>query len=438
LFARRLFLALSLALFFGSFAVLVYFSLGVIYSFPLPQKLGWQDALHVFFFGILMMVTIRYLGLVLCSFLYSFRKFPEVGTFYPTLSIIVPAYNEEKVIEHALQALLSLDYPDYEIIVVDDGSNDRTFSLAQQMNHFNRAVPVRVFQQINMGKSAALNRGILVARGEVVLCVDGDSKVDPRALKQFIRHFVHPGVGAVAGNVKVLNRETLICRLQALEYIEGLNLLRRTQALFKAVSIVPGPIGLFRRQAILDVGGYDHDTFAEDCDLTFKLMRAGWLMEYQPEAIAWTEAPENLESLLKQRYRWTRGILQVISKHAFHWHDNKRPAAFLFWLTYMGIECALWPIINLSGFALFAYFMLCTNFGDLYWALWWFLLTFLDVLAAVYCISLENEDWALAPLAVIYRMFFSLMVDAAKLLATIEEIFNVRMDWGKLERKGRL
>ncbi len=435
---NRVIYTFMLLVFLAGFGIITYLAAIKIYALPVPAGVDWNDFLRILFFATLILITLRYLGLIICSFLYSLRGHPEQSDYLPSLSIIMPAYNEELVIKEALNALLNLNYPDYEIIVVDDGSTDATYALAKQFCQQEGTARVRILQQKNMGKSEALNRGILAAHGEIILCVDGDSKVDAESLKYSVQHFANPKVGAVAGNVKVANRQYLICRLQALEYIEGLNLLRSAQAFFSAVSIVPGPIGLFRTQAILDVGGYDLDTFAEDCDLTLKLMETGWLIEYQPQAIAWTEAPESLESLLKQRYRWTRGILQAISKHAIRWTDSKRPLALSFWLLYMGVEATLWPIINLSSFALFAYFMLFTSFGDMYWIYWWSLLTFLDVLAAIYCIASENEDWSLAPLAVIYRMFFSLMVDITKLLGTLEELFDIKMEWGKLERKGRL
>ncbi len=435
---NKVFYNFLLIFFIVGFALVAYFAALNIYALPSPVSGGWNDVLRMMFFGTLILITLRYLGLIIFSFLYSLKRSPANQEFLPSLSIIVPAYNEELVIREALSALLDLNYPNYEIIVIDDGSTDATYTLVKQLSQLQSAVRLRVLQQKNSGKSVALNRGILAAHGEIVLCVDGDSKVDAESLRYSMRHFTNPKVGAVAGNVKVANRKHLICKLQALEYIEGLNLLRSAQAFFNAVSIVPGPIGLFRTQAILDVGGYDHDTFAEDCDLTLKLMETGWFIEYQQQAIAWTEAPENLESLLKQRYRWTRGILQAISKHAIRWTDSKRPFALLFWLLYMAVEATLWPLLNLSSFALFAYFMVFTPFGDIYWICWWALLTFLDVLAAIYCIASENEDWSLAPLAVVYRMFFSLMVDTTKLLGMIEELFNVSMEWGKLERKGRL
>ena len=145
--------------------------------------------------------------------------------------------------------------------------------------------------------------------------MDGDSALHPDTLRRAIRHFEDPAIGAVAGNVKVVNRTNLLSSLQALEYIEGLNMVRAAQGFFRLVNIIPGPIGIFRKSALEQVGGYDHDTFAEDCDLTLKLLLDGWQVNYEPGAIAYTEAPEKMLDLLKQRYRWTRGILQAISKH---------------------------------------------------------------------------------------------------------------------------
>src|SRR6185436_16069303 len=145
--------------------------------------------------------------------------------------------------------------------------------------------------------------------------MDGDARLSPDALRHAMRHFSDPRIAAVAGNVKVVNRRNLWTRLQALEYIEGLNMARRAQGFLRVVNIVPGPIGVFRRDVLRRVGGYDTDTFAEDADLTLKILTAGWHVAYEERAIAYTEAPERFVELVKQRYRWTRGVLQALRKH---------------------------------------------------------------------------------------------------------------------------
>lgn len=389
-------------------------------------------------FGFLALLILRYFMLLWFSYLAQLENVaPSGGAFEPLVSILVPAYNEGAVIEASIRSLMTLDYPRFEIIVIDDGSSDDTYTKARAFEGEHGRATVRVLHQENGGKSRALNTGIGAARGDLVLCVDGDSALHPMSLRRAARHFVDPSVGAAAGNVKVVNRGRLLGRLQALEYIEGLNMVRQAQGFFRVVNIVPGPIGLFRRRALERVGGYDHDTFAEDCDLTLKLLLDGWKIVYEPEAIAYTEAPESLLDLLKQRYRWTRGILQALRKHRRTLVDPRRGATVSASLWYMIFEGILWPTMNVFGQVLFVF--VAVQYGTaLPLILWWAQLTVLDLAAALYCVSVEEERISLVPYAVLYRAFFTLTIDIAKLLATFEELLQLRMEWGKLDRLGRI
>jgi cellulose synthase/poly-beta-1,6-N-acetylglucosamine synthase-like glycosyltransferase len=188
---------------------------------------------------------------------------------------------------------------------------------------------------------------------------------------------------------------------------------------------------------LLRAGGYDTDTYAEDADLTLKLLTGGWQLAYEERAIAYTEAPEHYLDLVKQRYRWTRGILQALRKRA-HWLSQpRRGVAVWLSLLVMLFEAIVWPSMNVLGNLLFSVAALSAGVasGVLYW---WALLTMLDVAAALYAVGMEGEDLRLVPYAVAYRFFFITMIDVAKLFATAEEIARVRMTWGKLERAGRL
>jgi cellulose synthase/poly-beta-1,6-N-acetylglucosamine synthase-like glycosyltransferase len=289
----------------------------------------------------------------------------------------------------------------------------------------------------NGGKASALNTGIHLADAPFILCMDGDSRLTPDTLRHAIRHFADPRVGAVAGNVKVVNRNNLWTRLQALEYIEGLNLARRAQGFLRAVNIVPGPIGVFRREALLAVGGYETDTFAEDADLTLKLLTNGSHIVYDEGAIAWTEAPENFLDVIQQRYRWTRGILQALGKRARLLVQPRQNVLVWSSLLAMLFEAIVWPAVNVLVNLLFVVAALSAGdtAGIFYW---WMLLTLLDVAAALYTIAMEEEELALVPYAVIYRFLFITMIDVAKLLAAVEEFAQVQMSWGKLERAGRI
>ncbi|MEX2529888.1 MAG: glycosyltransferase [Gemmatimonadota bacterium] len=351
----------------------------------------------------------------------------------PPVSIIVPAYNEEDVLGEAIESLMALDYPSYEVIIVDDGSTDATAEVARRWEGVSDEVEVRVVTKRNGGKAAALNTGIALAQHPFLLCMDADSWMEPGTLRAAIPHFEDQNVGAVAGNVKVHNRNNLLTKLQALEYIEGLNMPRRAQGFIGAVNIVPGPVGIFRKSAIEDVGGYDTDTFAEDADLTLKLVTTGWKIIYEDQAITWTAAPDNVLDLIQQRYRWTRGLLQAVGK-------RKRVLVqpfpdFPLWLSVLetAFESIVWPAMNVFAHLFFAVVALLFGMGELL-LYWWFLLTLLDLVIALVTISMEEEDLGLVPYAIVYRFFFLLFLDVAKTFAALEEALKLGMEWDKVDR----
>jgi len=351
----------------------------------------------------------------------------------PGISVLIPSYNEGPLIDRAIMSVLDLDYPEFELVVVDDGSTDDTLERAVEWEGRHGHVYVTVVTQRNAGKAAALNSGIEVSRHPFILCMDADSELEPQTLLRAIEHFSDASVGGVAGNVKVEKRDSFITRLQALEYIEGLNMPRRAQGFVSAVSIVPGPVGMFRREALEEIGGYETDTFAEDADLTIKMIAAGWRVVYEDDAIAWTQPPEKWMDLVQQRYRWTRGILQTA---------RKRKGLFLepfpdfpLWLSVVqfGFEALVWPAINIFAHAFFAIVLLLFGGGELiiYWVV---LLTLLDVVAAILTLSMEEESLSLVPMAVVYRYFYLLFLDVVKMFATFEELFGIDMEWSKVAR----
>jgi cellulose synthase/poly-beta-1,6-N-acetylglucosamine synthase-like glycosyltransferase/spore germination protein YaaH/peptidoglycan/xylan/chitin deacetylase (PgdA/CDA1 family) len=235
---------------------------------------------------------------------------------YPLVSVIVPAYNEEVNAVSSLQNLLKTDYPNYNIIFVDDGSRDSTF--ARVAEAFEGHPKVRVFRKENGGKASALNFGISQTDAEYVVCIDADTKLKPDAVSELMKHFLadSPGaVGAVAGNVKVGNEVNFLTRWQAIEYITSQNFDRRAFAFVDAITVVPGAIGAFRKEALEVAGGFTTDTLAEDCDLTIRILKAGYSVKNENGALAFTEAPEKVRQFMKQRYRWSFGILQTFWKH---------------------------------------------------------------------------------------------------------------------------
>jgi peptidoglycan-N-acetylglucosamine deacetylase len=246
-----------------------------------------------------------------------FGKPAEVASYKPKVAILIPAYNEEKVIERTVRAALNSDYPNLRVIVIDDGSKDRTLEVARSA--FSRESAngrVLILGKANSGKAEALNYGIEhIGDAELFVGIDADTIIASDAIARLVPHFVNPKVGAIAGNAKVGNRVNLWTRWQALEYITSQNFERRALDVLGAVSVVPGAIGAWRVSAVRAAGGFHTDTVAEDADLTMALLRLGYRVEYEDMALAYTEAPINANGLMRQRFRWSFGILQAVYKH---------------------------------------------------------------------------------------------------------------------------
>ncbi|MFG2496629.1 glycosyltransferase [Streptomyces sp. NPDC048441] len=237
----------------------------------------------------------------------GFRWGPDITE---PVSVLVPAYNEAKCIEATVRSLMTSDHP-IEIIVIDDGSSDGTALIVEGL----RLPNVRVVRQQNAGKPAALNRGIANARFDLIVMMDGDTVFEQSTVRELVQPFGDPGVGAVAGNAKVGNRDSLIGAWQHIEYVMGFNLDRRMYDMLGCMPTIPGAVGAFRRSALERVGGMSDDTLAEDTDITMAMHRDGWRVVYAEKARAWTEAPETVQQLWSQRYRWSYGTMQAIWKH---------------------------------------------------------------------------------------------------------------------------
>lgn len=276
----------------------------------------------LFWFGIgsLTLMSALYVVLALIGHRRQTRRaWPELPEDrLPLVSVILPVFNEEPVIARTLAALRASDYPNLEVIAVDDGSTDRTLAIMRE--HAASWPALTVITQPNGGKSIASNHGIMAARGEIVVTLDGDTLFEPQTVRMFARHFYAQDakrpVGAVAGHVKVGNRTGLLTMWQSLEYISGICVTRMGEGVAGAISIVPGACAAWRKEALQAAGGYSHDTLAEDADLTMTLQKLGWSVVQENRAVAWTEAPMTVRGLAKQRLRWTYGNLQALWKHA--------------------------------------------------------------------------------------------------------------------------
>jgi len=229
------------------------------------------------------------------------------------VTVLIPAFNEEKVIVTTIERILASDYPNMEILVIDDGSKDHTAYIVRA--HFMKESRVGVISIPNGGKANALNVGLAHAQGEVVVALDADTQFEKTTISRLVRWFTDAAIGAVAGNAKVGNRINMITRWQALEYIVAQNLERRALSALDTLTVVPGAVGAWRRDVLRDIGGFPADTLAEDQDLTIAIQTKGYRVHFDPTAVAWTEAPDTVRGLAKQRFRWAYGTLQCLWKY---------------------------------------------------------------------------------------------------------------------------
>ncbi len=300
----------------------------------------------VFFFGdILMSARLILVGvLAIIDRLRRPHRQASPG-FNPRVAVLIPSYNEEKVIVRTIRSVLNSDYDNLHVIVIDDGSKDRTAEVARDAYEAEiRAGRVQVLEKPNGGKAAALNYALDRIDEEIYVGIDADTVIAADAISKLLPHFEDPRIGAVAGNAKVGNRVNLWTRWQALEYITSQNFERRALDLFHVVTVVPGAIGAWRTEAVKKAGGYPVNTVAEDADLTMSLLEQKLKVVYEDRALAFTEAPIDAKGLMRQRFRWSFGTLQAVWKHRAAFVRNK--AMGLFALPNILIFQMLLPLVS--------------------------------------------------------------------------------------------
>ncbi len=267
---------------------------------------------------------------IITSLIYFFRRERRQGEdfysldTYPSVTVLIPAYNEERNIENTLRAATSIDYPEYEVVVVDDASTDRTAEIVT--DNVNRGKVRLIRKLVNEGKAMALNDAIPCTNGEILLIIDADASPDPDILKYMVPHFRFPRVAAVTGNPRVANRKTLLGKLQSIEFTSIISLQRRAQRVWGRIMTMSGVVGAFRRSALIDVGMYSPEMATEDIDLTWKLHLKHYEVRYEARALVWMRVPQSLSGLWKQRRRWTLGLSQVLRRHgvtALDWRHRR-------------------------------------------------------------------------------------------------------------------
>ena len=439
---------------------------------PISPKMRWQarvDSLAFiayaiivqyrvifYFFGDLLMSG-RLIVVGICAFIDRLRtrRLPEPGSFEPPVAVLVPGYNEEKVIVATVRSVLNSDYTNMRVIVIDDGSKDRTFEVAREA--FAREIAegrVTLLTKPNNGKAGALNFGIEHLTEEFYVGIDADTVIAPDAVSKLVRHFADPRIGAVAGNAKVGNRVNLWTRWQALEYITSQNFERRALDLFGVVTVVPGAIGAWRAEGVRRAGGYPINTVAEDADLTMNLLEQGYRVIYEDRSLAFTEAPVDMRGLMKQRFRWSFGTLQAIFKHRGAFTRNKAMGFFALpnILIFQLLLPLVSPLIDIMFVAGVIHYLVDRHFHPAaasaanFERLLVYFLGFLviDFLTSSVAFSLEphhqankGDGWLLFHIWLqrfAYRQVFSIVI-----FKTIKRAIDGRpFSWDKLDRTARM
>jgi cellulose synthase/poly-beta-1,6-N-acetylglucosamine synthase-like glycosyltransferase/peptidoglycan/xylan/chitin deacetylase (PgdA/CDA1 family) len=361
------------------------------------------------------------------------------------VTVVIPAYNEERVIATTVSGILASTYRNLEILVIDDGSQDATLAVLNEQFHGNERVQILGIP--NGGKANALNIGLTLAHGEVVVALDADTQFERDTIARLVRWFVNEDVGAVAGNAKVGNRINMITRWQALEYIVAQNLERRALAALGTLTVVPGAVGAWRRSALVELGGFPPDTMAEDQDLTIALQREGYAVGFDSSAVAWTEAPTKVRGLAKQRFRWAYGTLQCLWKYRRMTFRPRYGALGLIalpqvWM-FQILLTALAPVADLLliwqlAWQGLAYLEHGAEFsgGDLYTVgIYYIVFVVVDLMAAVFGFLMERrENWNLLWWLPLQRFGYRQIMYYVVVRSIWTAIRGAVVGWGKLER----
>lgn len=356
------------------------------------------------------------------------RKF-DPG-YRPPVSVVIAAYDEEKVILKTVESVLGNGYPGIEVVVVDDGSHDGTLRLLREA--FGGDSRVKIATQPNAGKSAALNHAISLTANEILVAIDADTIFRRGTIEKLVRHFADPGVGAVSGNARVGNRGKWITRFQSIEYIYGFNLDRRALDLLNAITVVPGAAGAWRKSLVLKAGGFGSATLAEDTDLTLAIRRMGYRIRYEEDAVAYTEAPEDTRSLARQRFRWSFGTLQAAWKHRDATFDPRYgslgfvalPSIWLFQV----LLSVLSPFADLAMvIALFAgnWRIVLVYYGAFF---------VLELLTGLLAYGLEWEPPQDLALLFFQRVYYRMLMQWVLLRSVVYALRGGLVGWGKIER----
>jgi len=411
---------------------------------------------NVLFATLLLMTMVRWCLVHPIAFMGFYKTLgvaPQKAAHQPFVSILVPACNEAETMDAAIRSLIALDYPHYEVVVIDDGSKDDTYAIAKRHEGKYPHCVVRVHSKPNGGKWSALNFGFHHSTGELLLCVDADSRLAPDTLWIAVARMQQdPTIVGVAGQVTIRNRINTLMRLQALEYVLGNGGMRMAMSQFGIVTIVPGAIGLYKRSALDEVaalpcnerpvashgedagkvfGPLSGETFAEDFQLSLSCLALGGKVVYEPRAVAFTKGPSTFDSLMSQRYRWMRGTWQVLR---IYFRDlrshsvNKNPRLGHVVAACYTIDIYLIPLIN---FGFWAWIAVAAAVGvELGGVVVWLVgIALLNFMSAVIYSLVQDDDVGLTPFSLLMDLYLSVVVNSGWAIAAIDEARGTRMKW---------
>ncbi|MDF1496516.1 MAG: glycosyltransferase [Patescibacteria group bacterium] len=388
----------------------------------------WPMVLALF-----LVTTIFSLIRILLMYIFASRSVKrhrkKVNTQIRWVSVLIPAYNEEQTIAMTLTALQKSDHKRFEALVIDDGSTDKTAEVVQKFVDTDDRI--KLISKSNGGKSSALNLGMRLAKYKLVVTIDGDTILQTQAIDELIKPFADKRVDAVCGNIEVGNVCNALTAFQALEYITAQNFDRNALEELNAINVVPGATGAWKKDKILEIGGYEDDTLTEDADLTIRLLAAGGKIVYAHNARSYTEAPQTLSALAKQRFRWSFGTFQCLGKHYKLFFKGRvgwisLPNIFIFQIVF--------PILAPIGDIVFLIALFSGSFGVIFWGYLFF--TAMELISAMYAFIIDKKPKRLLLMAFVQRFYYRQFLYITILRAIFAILRGRRYGWNKLERLG--
>jgi cellulose synthase/poly-beta-1,6-N-acetylglucosamine synthase-like glycosyltransferase len=399
--------------------LIIFLVIFILFSVILRDSVS-SVLINILLVSLIFTMMMNYLTVPLAIFhkLKEKREMSKPMTYRPRVSIIVPAYNEEKVVARTIETLVEADYPDKEIIIVDDGSQDSTYEVASRFVRRG----LKVVTRPNGGKFAALNTGIAVSTGEIIVTVDADSLISRASIAEIVKGFENPEVAGVAGNLKVFNRNKFITRIQALEYITQIQVVRRAFENFGSLTVASGAFSAFRKTALEEAGLYDPDYLLEDFDITIKLLKSHQILHGNNEAVCYTEAPESLRDVYKQRLSWFRGDFQNFWKHRDTFFNPRFGIMHRLTFPYMLISMTLVPIASIV--VIITSVIMLMNGEWLTFVLAFALFTTLQVLLSIIGVLIAEDDMKLIVYSPLFIIGYKQFLDFTMLKALIDIILS--------------